>query len=314
MSSSRQITHAADHRGVRVGDRPAPPARGRCLVGDRRHAHGLAGLEPGRGLDPAAVDADFALAAHALDAALRDAADRWRRSQRSSRWSASSVADGDLLDAAHAACPIALKGSDGGSLVKPPAPGRQTERRSSARGRTARAVSPGAGSAGWPRRRWARLRLGAEIEAADGPVGVAPGAPERPEGRDPDRAVPPVGEDARRERRTIGAAALDHLGETASPAGEARRSGPSADGCSSMTGGPDGRATAGVTGPAASRLEGELDQIPLTSLPCIHFSPGDHSLLGSATKNDIGSQCTCVAYRMRASHYRSLTQRARGSG
>ena len=45
----------------------------RCgLVGQRRNAHALPGLQTGRGLYPAPIDADFALAAQLLDLDLPD--------------------------------------------------------------------------------------------------------------------------------------------------------------------------------------------------------------------------------------------------
>ena len=61
----------ADHLGVRFGHARAVRLGRRRALGDRRQADGLAGLEAGRRADAAAVDADLALAAHALDPALR---------------------------------------------------------------------------------------------------------------------------------------------------------------------------------------------------------------------------------------------------
>ena len=60
----------ADHRGVGLRHGGARRGLGLRVVRDRRQAHALAGGEAGRGLGAGAVDADLALAAHALDAAL----------------------------------------------------------------------------------------------------------------------------------------------------------------------------------------------------------------------------------------------------
>ncbi len=90
----------ADHRGVGLGDRRLRRRRQR-LVGDRRQPHGLPGLEPGRGLHPAAVDADLALAAHALDAGLAHL--RVQPAQPAVEALVGVLgADADLADPAHA--------------------------------------------------------------------------------------------------------------------------------------------------------------------------------------------------------------------
>ena len=89
-----------DHRRVGLETRRARPAQAARVLRDRRHAHRLPGLEPCRRARPAAVDADLALAAHALDAALGDV--RKRPAQPAVEPLVRLIgADGDLLDAAH---------------------------------------------------------------------------------------------------------------------------------------------------------------------------------------------------------------------
>ena len=119
MSSSRQMTQAWII-AASASESCGSAASGGGRVGDRGHAHGLAGLEAGRGLHPAAVDADFALAAHALDAALGHL--RVVAAQPAVEALVRLLAaDGDLLDAAHAAfkgprrAPLSRRGSPSSS-------------------------------------------------------------------------------------------------------------------------------------------------------------------------------------------------------
>ena len=102
------VDHAvADHLGIRFRD---PPLfrRDRLVISrrQRRHAHGLPGLNTGAGLDPATVNAKLTLAAHLLDAAL---ADMWEQAPQPAVHALVRIlfGDGDCLNAAHAKTPLA---------------------------------------------------------------------------------------------------------------------------------------------------------------------------------------------------------------
>ena len=99
-SSSRQITQARISSASASETRGGGLGRRRAVLGDRRHAHVCPASSRVAGLRPAAVDADLALAAHALDAALGDL--REAAAQPAVQPLVRLVgADGDLLDAAH---------------------------------------------------------------------------------------------------------------------------------------------------------------------------------------------------------------------
>ena len=100
------VDHAgADHVGIGFGDHgPRGPSGGRVGIGKRGNPHHLSRLEPGRGLDPSAIDAQFALAAHLFDPALAEVRELPAKPSVEALTGVARV-HGDRLDAAHARAP-----------------------------------------------------------------------------------------------------------------------------------------------------------------------------------------------------------------